>query len=207
MFEICPKCGNYEWDKQVSVDKKSVCCPKCGASWENLAFPLLILTGCSGVGKTTTARKLMERQQDFVVLDGDILFTADKGEYMDWVERIEGLTRDIMQCKKPVLWTMAGNLDKLKEAWNHRFFPEIYCLALVCSEAELRRRMTEGRGIADKEWIRNSVEYNNYFLEHDRLGDLALEHLDITMLDSGQAAKQVELWVHSKLANFQHFTT
>ncbi len=68
----------------------------------------------------------MERQQDFVVLDGDILFTANEGEYMDWVERIEGLARDIMQSGKPVVWTMAGNLDKLKKAWNQRFFPEIY---------------------------------------------------------------------------------
>ncbi len=134
MFEICPKCGNYEWNKRVSVDKWSACCPKCGASWENRAFPLLILTGCSGIGKTTTARRLMERQKDFVVLDGDLLFTDNEGEYMDWVERIEGLTRDIMQCGKPVLWTMAGNLDKLKKAWNQRFFPEIYCLALVCGE-------------------------------------------------------------------------
>ncbi len=200
MFEICPKCGNYEWNKRVSVDKWSACCPKCGASWENRAFPLLILTGCSGIGKTTTARRLMERQKDFVVLDGDLLFTDNEGEYMDWVERIEGLTRDIMQCGKPVLWTMAGNLDKLKKAWNQRFFPEIYCLALVCGEEELRRRITEGRGISDAGWISNSVQYNRYFLEHDRLDDIAFERLDITVLDPGQAAERVELWIRSKLA-------
>lgn len=79
MFEICPKCGNCEWNKLVSVDKWSASCPKCGASWENRAFPLLILTGCSGIGKTTTARRLMERQKDFVVLDGDLLFTDNEG--------------------------------------------------------------------------------------------------------------------------------
>ncbi|MDE7298764.1 MAG: AAA family ATPase [Lachnospiraceae bacterium] len=200
MFEICPKCGNYEWNKEVSVDKRSARCPKCGASWENRAFPLFILTGCSGVGKTTTARRLMERQQDYAVLDGDILFTADEGEYMGWVERIEGLARDFMQCGKPVLWTMAGNLDKLKKACNERFFADIYCLALVCGEAELRRRMTEGRGISDDGWIRDSVSYNNYFLEHDRMDDIVIERLDITVLDPDQAAQQVERWMRSKLA-------
>lgn len=200
MFEICPKCGNHEWNKQMSADKWLARCPKCGASWENRAFPLLILTGCSGVGKTTTARRLMERQQDFVVLDGDILFTDNQGEYMDWVERIEGLTRDIMQSGKPVVWTMAGNLDKLKKAWNERFFPGIYCLALVCEEAELRRRMTEGREISDAGWIRSSVEYNNYFLQHDRLDDIVFERLDVTILSPEQAAERVEVWIRSKLS-------
>lgn len=113
MFEICPKCGNGEWNKSVSEDKMSVTCPICGASWENIPLPLFILTGCSGVGKTTTARKLMG-QKDFIVLDGDILFTANEEEYMGWVECIEGLTRDIMQSGKPVLWTMAGNLEDRK---------------------------------------------------------------------------------------------
>ena len=32
-------------------------------------------------------------QKDFIVLDGDILFTANEEEYMGWVECIEGLTR------------------------------------------------------------------------------------------------------------------
>ena len=199
MFEICPKCGNGEWNKSVSEDKMSVTCPICGASWENIPLPLFILTGCSGVGKTTTARKLMG-QKGFIVLDGDILFTANEEEYMGWVECIEGLTRDIMQSGKPVLWTMAGNLDKLKRAWNERFFTDIHCLALVCGEEELRRRMTEGRGISDGGWISGSVGYNRYFLEHNEIDGIVFERLDITMLDPGQAAERVKLWVKSKLA-------
>ena len=28
MIEICPKCGNYEWDKEITEEK--IHCPKCG---------------------------------------------------------------------------------------------------------------------------------------------------------------------------------
>ena len=60
--------------------------------------------------------------------------------------------------------------------------------------------MTEGRGISDGGWISGSVGYNRYFLEHNEIGDIAFERLDITMLDPGQAAERVKLWVKSKLA-------
>ncbi len=81
--------------------------------------------------------------------------------------------------------------------------PEVFpgdLLALVCGEAELRRRMSEGRKISDAGWISDSVEYNNYFLEHDRLGDIAFERLDITVLRPEQAAERVEIWIRSKLS-------
>ena len=34
MIEICPKCGNHEWDKEITGDK--ICCPKCGEEWNLL---------------------------------------------------------------------------------------------------------------------------------------------------------------------------
>ena len=64
MIEICSNCGNYEWDKEIIENKLR--CPKCGAEWEFKSLPLLILTGCSGVGKTTTAIEIMRRKVDFV---------------------------------------------------------------------------------------------------------------------------------------------
>ena len=136
MIEICSNCGNYEWDKEITGDKLR--CPKCGAEWKFISMPLFILTGCSGVGKTTTAMELMRKKTDFVVLDADI-FTGyvdwDSEESCnDWVEMIENLSKDIMQSGKPVLWTMAGCLDRLPKAYNSRYFSEIKCLALVCED-------------------------------------------------------------------------
>lgn len=201
MIEICSNCGNYEWDKEII--ENTLCCPKCGAKWEFISLPLFILTGCSGIGKTTTAIEIMRRKVDFVVLDVDILYG-----YVDWndeescknlVETIANISKDIMQSGKPVLWAMAGLLDRLKTVYNSRYFSEIKCLALVCEDEALRKRMQEGRNITDENWLNSSSDYNRYFMEHDSIGDTAFETFDITGKEPDKVADYVVEWVHRSL--------
>ena len=193
MIGICMKCGNYEWDK--IVDGSSVTCPKCGHTWQKISLPLFILTGCSGVGKTTTAQMIQQKKVDFVVLDADIFCGYMKSETNEDFESrlnlIEQLSMNIMQSGRPVLWTMAGNLDKLHHQYCRRFFPDIKVLALTCEEELLRKRMKEGRGITDENWIQGSVDYNGYFRTHDRHGDTVFETFDI----SGKAVEEVAEYV------------
>lgn len=59
MIGICPACGNYEWDKLVS--ENVIRCPKCSHTWKFKKLPLFVLTGCSGVGKTTAGQELLLR--------------------------------------------------------------------------------------------------------------------------------------------------
>lgn len=49
MLEICSKCGNHEWDKEV--DGNTIKCPKCGYKWKFEKLPIYFLTGCSGSWK------------------------------------------------------------------------------------------------------------------------------------------------------------
>lgn len=201
MIEICSSCGNHGWDKEIIENKLR--CPKCGAEWEYISTPLFILTGCSGVGKTTTAIELMRKRVDFVVLDADIFAGYvdwnSEESCNDWVEMIVNISKDIMQCGKPVLWTMAGGLDRLSKTYNSRYFSEIKCLALVCEDKELKKRMQEGRGIADENWLNGSSDYNRYFMEHDSLGDTRFEKLDITGKELQEVADYVIEWVNMNL--------
>lgn len=200
MIEICSNCGNYEWDKEIIGDKLR--CPKCGAEWEFRTMPLFILTGCSGVGKTTTAIEIMRKKVDFVVLDADIfsgLINWDTDDGCDnWVELIANISKDIMQSGRPVLWTMAGCLDRLPKTHNSRYFSKINCLALVCEESHLRKRMQEGRGITDENWVNGSCDYNRYFMTHESLGDTKYEVLDITGKEPCDVADYVIEWVKGK---------
>lgn len=50
---------------------------------------------------------------------------------------------------------MAGCIDRLPKVYNRRYFSEIKCLALVCKDDALRKRMQEGRGITDENWIKS----------------------------------------------------
>lgn len=201
MIGICQACGNHNWDKEVMGD--TITCPKCGVSWRFEKLPLFILTGCSGVGKTTTGQTLQRECKELVVLDGDMFFNImpheNEADYYAQVEQIGSLSKNISQSGKPVLWTMAGNLDKINSTYHRRFFEKVYVLALVAPENEIRMRMEAGRGITDSNWIQGSVDYNNYFLTHSSIGDMPFEALDTGGRSVNEVAELVRDWVLAKL--------
>ncbi len=155
------------------------------------------------MGKTTTAIEIVREKVEYVVLDADILawYVDWNNEEIcnDWIEMILNLTKDIHQSGKPVLWTMAGCIDRLPKAYNIRFFREIKCLALVCEAEALKKRMQEGRGITDENWLKGSEDYNRYFMEHDSLGETRFETFDITNKDPNEVADYVMKWVNMNL--------
>ena len=201
MVEICPKCGNFSPDKTVTDN--TIACPKCGHSWEFLRLPLFIVTGASGVGKSTTVHALQQMSREFVCLESDMLYSImpheTPGDYMAQTEAMMAFSRDVMQCGKPAVWSRAGNIQMLSNSYGTRFFSVIFVLALTAGEAELRRRMTEGRGIADLEWIQGSVDYDRYFSEHDNIEGVYYDTLDVSKLTVQEAARELERWALGKL--------
>ena len=193
MISMCPRCGSNRWNKIATATH--ITCPECGHSWPYRRGPLLLLTGCSGVGKTTTATRLFGMTKDFAVLDADMFYIPDDSQLLSMLEKVCNLSAAFNQQGTAILWTRAGGLDCIKDTYHRQFFSEIKCLALTCEPDELRRRMTEGRGIADKRWLNGSREYNEYFRTHDALGDVHFDKLDITRLSPVEAAEQVLNWV------------
>ena len=197
MLEICSKCGNHEWAKEV--DGNTIKCPKCGYKWKFEKLPIYFLTGCSGVGKTTTAIELQKLTDEYVILDVDwlrnVAWPQNDEEENNLIEQIFYLTKDISQSKKAVVWTMAGGLDRLSRAYGKRFFSEIKVLALTAEPETIRKRMTEGRGIDDAGWIQSSVDYNNYFRTHDILDDTKYDTLDCTNGTPAEIARKVLEWL------------
>jgi|LSQX01.2.fsa_nt_gb uncharacterized Zn finger protein len=43
MIGICPKCGNFEWNKEVSREKKYLFCQKCGHKWKSYTILCLMI--------------------------------------------------------------------------------------------------------------------------------------------------------------------
>ena len=71
MLGICSACGNTEWDKEVTGNV--IKCPKCGNEWKFDKLPIFFLTGCSGVGKTTTAIEFQKITDEYVIIGFGIL--------------------------------------------------------------------------------------------------------------------------------------
>ena len=197
MISMCPRCGSNRWNKTATATH--ITCPECGHSWPYRRGPLLLLTGCSGVGKTTTAIRLFGMTKDFTVLDGDMFYIPDDSHLSGMLEKVCNLSAAFNQQGTAILWTMTGGLDCIKDTYHRQFFSEIKCLALTCEPDELRRRMTEGRGITDEAWLNGSREYNEYFRPHNELGGVHFDKLDITELSPVEAAEQVLNWVKMQL--------
>ncbi len=200
MIAICPKCKNHKWDKTVENNK--IICPKCGMAWEFEKRPLYILTGCSGVGKTTTGMALQKLTHEFVVLDADMFYNImpheTEEDYWNQIEQMQSLSKNISQSGKSVVWTMAGNIDKLKGTYSAQFFSDIRVLALTCTKEELMCRMTEGRGITDEGWLKASADYNEYFRTNTAIGDVAFQSIDISDKIPEEAAVKVLEWLQNE---------
>lgn len=197
MIAICPGCGSHKWNKEVR--ENVIVCPDCGEQWNFIKKPLYILTGCSGIGKTVTAREIQRLTTDYVVLDADLFYNImpheTEKDYLAQVEQLESLSKSIMQCGKPVIWAMAGNIDKIPRTYHYRFFSAVHVLALICGEGSLRRRMTEGRRITDDGWINSSVAYNDFFRTHGRIGEVRFDTLDTEGKTVPEAAEAVLSWL------------
>ena len=197
MIEVCLNCGNEKWDKYM--EGQTMTCPVCGSKWNYIKLPLFFITGACGVGKTTAARILQRKTQDFIVMDADMFYNImphdTQEDALKQIEQILYFSVNIMQCKKPLVWTMAGNIDKLSVAKGNDYFSKIACLALVCSEKQLQSRMTEGRAIRDIGWIKSSLDYNRYFSEHDKIGNTSYELLDVDDKTPEETATQIEDWI------------
>ncbi|MGN0316276.1 MAG: hypothetical protein ACI4EG_16005 [Fusicatenibacter sp.] len=203
MIATCRVCGNYSRDKEVYGNR--IRCPKCGTEWEFRKMPLFILSGCSGVGKTTTGLILQRKHPGYVVLDADMFYNImpheTEADYYEQLEQMESLTKNIAQNGSPVLWTMAGNLDKINQTYHRRFFDDVWILALTASSREIRNRMEVGRGITDQTWIQSSVDYNEYFLTHRMIGDMPFEILDTEGKTAEEVAREVQKWMTSHMAS------
>jgi hypothetical protein len=207
MLNICPRCGQYRADKVIDPKGPYAICPECGARQPFQSLPLLVVTGASGAGKSAVCSLVtaMDLQQA-VPLDSDILWMPafnQPGEgYRTFFETWLRMCKNIHQSGRPVVLFGAGlgvpeNLFDCVEA---RYFASFHFLALVCTEAKLRRRLESRpawRQSRDPAFIEDQVQFNQWF--KDYTGQPPIQHLDTTTAEPHETARQVVGWIDSIL--------
>ncbi len=203
MLNVCPQCGQYRADKTIDPKGPYAICPVCGARQPFKRLPLLLVTGASGAGKSAVCRLVTAiALPEVVPLDSDILwmpvFDQPEEGYRTFFETWLRLCKNIHQSGRPVVLFGAGlgvpeNLLNCIEA---RYFTSFHFLALVCSEAELRRRLEirpAWRQSRDPAFIDEQVRFNQWF--QDYAGQPPIQLLDTTAANPQETARQTRDWI------------
>ncbi|MGI5958825.1 MAG: AAA family ATPase [Massiliimalia sp.] len=162
---------------------------------------LFLLTGASGVGKSTAAEILFQRESDYLVMESDLLwderFNTPENLYAPYRELWLTVCANISQIGKPVVLCGCGVPEQFEPREARRYFNKLYYLALVCDPKELERRMRQGRNITDDSWIQSSLDYNQWLLENGEQAGICL--INTTEKTPEQAAEQIDQWIQNHM--------
>ncbi len=163
-------------------------------------LPLFIVTGASGVGKSTICEALFTREEKYIVLESDILwnehFNQPETDYRAYREVWLRMCNNISQIGLPVV--LCGcSIPKQFEICDERAgFSALHYLAVVTDEATLLARMKNGRHIQDESWLKSSVDFNNWLKNNASQTTPTIQLLDYTNISIEQAAAKVDEWIN-----------
>jgi adenylylsulfate kinase-like enzyme len=81
---VCPKCGAYALNN-TERNPNATTCSACGQITPANIFPLYIVTGASGSGKSTVVAELRCQLPECVVFDADLLWGRTNEYHNIWL--------------------------------------------------------------------------------------------------------------------------
>jgi adenylate kinase family enzyme len=207
MFNVCPGCGEDRADKAIAPEGVYAICPNCGFRQKFIRLPLFILTGASGVGKSTVCLELAAKMKEVVVvLDSDILWRAEYNQpetnYREYRETWLRICKNISQAGRPVVLCGVAVPNQFEQCIERRYFSELHYLALICDaqilDSRMRNRPTR-RDTADEECIKEQIVFNRWLLKNAQNTKPPMTLLDTSEMTVDETVTRVERWVRSFL--------
>lgn len=165
----------------------------------NKKLPLFIVTGASGVGKSTISEILFQKEEKYIVLESDILwndiYNTPDDDYKNYRELWLYLCSNISQIGLPVVLCGCAVPKQFENCYHRSSFSTIHYMTLVCDDKVLEQQMIEGRGINDANWIKSSKEFNQWLKDNVNSTKPQMDLLDITDLEPEESAKIIDKWV------------
>jgi adenylate kinase family enzyme len=206
MFNVCPGCGEYRVDKIILPEGPYAVCPNCGFQHKFVRLPLFILTGASGVGKTTACLGLAAKATEFVVMDSDILwrdeFNQPATDYRNYRETWLRVCKNISQAGKPVILCGAGVPAQFEQCVERRYFSNLHYLALVCEDETLASRLRNRprwRGSSTSDYIEEHIKFNRWLIANGQNMQPPIALLNTSEITVNQSVEAVERWILSHL--------
>lgn len=165
--------------------------------------PLFIITGASCVGKSTMCEILFRNESQYIVLEGDILWTdfynTPDDDYRRYRELWMRVCKNISQIGMPVVLCGCATPKQFERCDERKSFTDIHYLAVVCNSDVLEKRMTAQRGVTDEKWIRSSIEFNVWLKENAEKTEPAIYLLDNSELSPKEAAEIADKWIREHM--------
>ncbi len=197
MLNTCSNCGAFRVDKIIDLAGPFAICPECGTQYPFRWLPLLIVSGASGVGKSSVCRALLRRSNKAVLMDSDILwrpeFDKPEGKYRDYFEMWLRVCKNISQAGRPVVLfgAGAGVPENIEPCLERRYFQKVHYLALTC-EPEVHRQRFYQRANWQKDkspdYLERHIRFNQWFIENGRQVTPAIDLVDTTRLPVEEAS-------------------
>lgn len=208
MFNVCPHCGMYEVEREVTAEADTgfaiTVCGSCGGAIRFRRQPLFVVTGASGAGKSSTCHELAHRQTGFLILESDILWGAidvsgESGTERSWNAWLR-VVKNIHQGSQPVI--LSGTLvpETLERQPERRYIGDIHYLALVVDPGEQGRRLRARpawRESFKPEFIEEHLRFNQWLVDHATSGTPRWTVTDTTGQTVTETADSVLQWVAS----------
>ena len=204
MFNVCPNCGEYRADKAIAPEGMYAICPNCRFRFKFIQLPLFILTGASGVGKSTVCLELAAKMKDVVAMESDILWRVDfdqpETNYRDYRETWLRVCKNISQAGKPVVLCGVGEPTQFEQCIERRYFSELHYLALICDDQILASRLGNRprlRGSSKNEYINEQVAFNRWLLNNAQSTKPPMTLLDTSEITVDETVEKVARWIRS----------
>lgn len=206
-LEICAACGARLDAPHADAEEPVVVCRHCGDVRPFRRLPLLLVTGPSGVGKSTAAVLLASRLSErVVVLDQDLLWIPElqdaSGEHRLFRRTWLRMVSAISQNGRPVLLCGTVVPGQFEASPERTLVADIHYLALVCEDEELAARLRARppwRGWTE-ERIASMVNFNRWIKRSAAETDLPMSLLDTTEASVNDTAAHISSWAMNALA-------
>jgi hypothetical protein len=206
VFNVCPRCGEYSVEKRIDPSGPFAICPFCGHAHPFVQFPLFVITGASGAGKSAICLALAPALIACICLESDILWRAEFASPDDGYRTYRDLwlrvAKNVGQGGRPVALFGSAVPEQFETCPERRYFTDLHYLALVCNDdllAQRLRRRPAWRGSGTEERVADMVRFNRWLRENAAHTDPPMATLDTSVLTVEQAASRTAMWIEERL--------
>ncbi|MFC5653456.1 hypothetical protein ACFPYJ_30930 [Paenibacillus solisilvae] len=195
MAIVCLGCGEYV-ETKVEKEKEIRICPDCGYEEKFKLLPLFIITGASGVGKTTIVKRLREVLTDSEIFDTDEMHAADwQQARSNWLK----VAFQIAQSGRHTVLCGTMMRHDIEDCDHFRFFRHVYYINLHCDDAARESRLRarpQWRGVTE-EFIADHKRFAQWLLDNAAIEyEPPMPTIDNTNINDVEAARQISSWVN-----------